>query len=48
MSGAGRIQSDTTDVGISEGGHFSPTTSVLTVDEMQTIIIGALRQQEET
>ena len=47
MSGTGRTRSDTTAAGISEGVVSSPATSVLTAEEIQTMILSALRQQEE-
>ena len=47
MSGTGTIWSDTAAAGITEGGPTSPATSVLTAYEIQTMILSALRLQEE-
>ena len=47
MSSIGRTRSDTAAAGILEGGLSSPATSVLTAEDIQTMILSALRQQEE-
>ena len=47
IGGTGRTRSDTAAVEISKGGVCPPATSVFTVDEIQTIFLNDLRQQEE-